>query len=274
MKPYKINFLTLFVIAAVLAGSCKKNETQSIPCVSEFFYGEGVYRMDTIKSVAPSYNEGQDVPGVFKATRTGLIVNASTGEIDVENSMPGNYTIRKIMLDNPACGNRIALAYVTILDRPKPPVILNTADDLSTWQPWYILDTEDKKEGTASVRNSGSGIVGTEFKLPQPVDIETTKDMGLLTFWFYISNPAAITNGQFELTSGGGPDVQELTWHLPGAVSLQPGWNFVTLRLIDAEYTGGVTDLTKINFFRCYTFISSAVTVKFDDFKVYHGQIE
>ncbi|MGC4233449.1 MAG: hypothetical protein QM594_10765, partial [Niabella sp.] len=58
----------------------------------------------------------------------------------------------------------------------------------------------------------------------------------------------------------------------PGAVQLQAGWNHVTLRLIDAEVTNGVADLTKINFFRCYIFPSETITVGFDDFKVYHGQ--
>ncbi|HMR84630.1 MAG TPA: hypothetical protein PKE30_15910 [Niabella sp.] len=274
MKPYKINFLTLCITAAVLVFSCKKNETQPIPCVSEFFYEGGVYRIDTTKIIAPSYKEGQDVPGVFKATRAGLIINASTGEIDVENSMPGNYTIRKIMIDNPSCGNRIALGYVTILDRPKPPVILHTADHMTGWNfaGTAKLDTEDKKEGSASIKNTGSGLLVSQFDLNPPIDIETTKDMGLLKFWFYISNPTAITNGQFELTSGGGPDKNELTWHLPGAVQLQAGWNHITLRLIDAEVTNGVADLSQINFFRCYIFPSGTITVGFDDFKVYHGQ--
>lgn len=282
MKSYKIKYFLPIVLAAFFITSCQKKAEIKQPenCTADFFYGNGLFRTDSFTTIQPEYTEGNVVDGSFQASSSGLIIDPVTGQIDVANSAPGGYNVRKMMTNTP-CGKRIAQAYITILPPAPKPVQLHSADNLTGWNFNGVsgLDAADKKEGSASVKIDlvGNPLVA-QINFAPAINVQTTRALGELRFWFYISAPLNLSQttevGQFELTSSGGPDNKEYTWRIiPERLNLAPGWNYLTLRFRDAEITGGEPDLSAISFFRCYMFANTGpLKIGFDDIKVYNGQ--
>ena len=89
------------------------------------------------------------------------------------------------------------------------------------------------------------------------IDISEYKQ-GYLHFYLYCSDISKIgTAGQIEITSSGKCDVNEYNWYLMQYVT-KTGWNEVWLDLWGAGTTGGVADLSNINYMRIYTLNGSA----------------
>ncbi len=92
-----------------------------------------------------------------------------------------------------------------------------------------------------------------------------SKDDLSLRMAIYISNGKGLrSGGQFEITSGHGPDQNELHWMSEG-VTLKDGWNVLYLDLKDAQATGGELDLSDINYLRFYLYGTEDLTMAFDD---------
>ena len=109
------------------------------------------------------------------------------------------------------------------------------------------------KEGSGSWRWQTTTLIGSFSS----VDISEYRQ-GYLHFYIYCSDISKIgTEGQIEITSSGTCDVNEYNWMLMQYVT-KTGWNDVWLDLSGAGTTGGVADLTKINYLRIYTLNSSA----------------
>ena len=90
------------------------------------------------------------------------------------------------------------------------------------------------------------------------IDISEYKQ-GYLHFYIYCNDISKIGSvGQIEITSSGRCDVNEYNWNLMQYVT-KTGWNEVWLDLWGAGTTGGVADLSKINYLRIYTLDSSAI---------------
>ena len=101
----------------------------------------------------------------------------------------------------------------------------------------------------------GEGAAGHNvyFK-PNNVNSGVTISKGKLHFKWYISDISKLKNaaGQLEISSSGANDVNELAWTTNFISYCKSGWNDVTLDLHNASATGGVIDLTKINWIRFY----------------------
>ncbi len=91
--------------------------------------------------------------------------------------------------------------------------------------------------------------------------------MDTLEFWLYVSDREALVaadfmDGEFELTSSGGPEMEETHWKLDDILAqcTQDGWNEIRLRFSDGEHyesplgtsSGGVTDWSRVNYVRFY----------------------
>ncbi|MCQ2425818.1 MAG: hypothetical protein MJ070_06700 [Lachnospiraceae bacterium] len=111
-------------------------------------------------------------------------------------------------------------------------------------------------------------------KLPVSVDL---RKADTVEFWFYVSDLRffdciqSLGVGQIELTSSGVNDKEETTWssdlgqHIVGTP--QTGWNLVRLDLNKPLTTPEKADLSRVNYFRCYFFVSPAakgITIAFD----------
>src|SRR5690606_8892736 len=84
--------------------------------------------------------------------------------------------------------------------------------------------------------------------------------------------------GQVELSSSGGPDVEELNWDLQ-AGDLKSGWNIVKLYFKNAKENKGAgnnsINLTAINFFRVYKPLNSgaSITARIDNMHFSHDPL-
>ena len=72
-------------------------------------------------------------------------------------------------------------------------------------------------------------------------------------------------NNQVELGSAGRPDQQEYHWKLSGLINQ---WNFISLKMNEANITGEAPDLGAINWFRIYDFKSGSVTTRIDAIEI------
>lgn len=88
-----------------------------------------------------------------------------------------------------------------------------------------------------------------------------SKDQLAVAFWLYSSTGDTLPAGQIELTSGGGPDAQELAWDPSVKINVTKGWNYVELKLNEFNTaTGGDIDLSSVNYLRWYTDAGSKLT--------------
>ena len=158
-----------------------------------------------------------------------------------------------------------------IPDLPIPGKVLDDCESLEGWlSNWTLsLDYEDMREGNASLKaenQTGPTLYRKNF---DPFDTEVTRENGYLAFDLYISDVAQWGPGdsQFELTSSGLPDVQEVSWNLHTEFGLVSGWNRVELSLAKANPT---VDLQAVNFIRFYhTNILGPVVFKIDHIRFY-----
>lgn len=264
----------LFVMSFLTISACAEEEVLE-PCISQFYYEGSPFRQGDNLVISPVFESGEDIPGEFTSTEGLVILDKKTGQVDVGASVPGVYTIRKAMIGNPSCGNRITLGIIAILP---PPAIFNLADNLTGWgySGQGYLDKEDKKEGEASIKTKVDGLVILQHNLVTPLDAKVGIAQGQLHFWLYISDPdqldANAEVGQMELTSSGEPDKEELTWMIvPSNLNLKAGWNQIVLKFKDAGTTGGAINLNAIKFFRLYMFPKAGaqtLTVGIDDMKI------
>ena len=118
---------------------------------------------------------------------------------------------------------------------------------LNIWSSRYIY------EGRGSWKWKTSTFEGAFT----PVDISEYKH-GYLHFYVYCSDISKMGSvGQIEITSSGQCDVNEYNWNVTPYIT-QTGWNEVWLDLFTAGTTGGMADLSSINYMRIYILDASA----------------
>ena len=109
---------------------------------------------------------------------------------------------------------------------------------------------DEHREGSGAFKTEGTGQIWYRFRdFAEALDVSAYDGV---SFWLYIDDVSRI-NGKLtvELTSSGGPDVEELQWALTAGVDLTNGWNEVVL-YFDEAAKKGVTDLSAINFIRIF----------------------
>ena len=161
-----------------------------------------------------------------------------------------------------------------IPDLPIPGKVIDACDALTGWGGgWALsLDENDKKEGTACLRaervEGGHDVVFQ--KAFAPFDTEVNRENGYLAFDLYVSDVSRVDpniHHQFELTSAGGPDVNEVYWSIQEMGALNNGWNKVELSLAKA---GADVNLSAVNFIRFYHLdIPIGVVIKIDHIRFY-----
>ncbi len=84
-----------------------------------------------------------------------------------------------------------------------------------------------------------------------------------LDLWIYVSDVSKFDGGgQLEITSANGPDTDEYNWAVSD-LNLSNGWNELHLKISSANVMGD-PDLSAINFFRLYQFVSGDVQSRID----------
>jgi len=146
-------------------------------------------------------------------------------------------------------------------------VVLDYCDSETAWRSsnGINIDTEDKKEGYASLISQGGGTDWFTKTFDIPVN-SLCDESSYLDLWLYVSDVSKFNGGgQLEITSAGKPDENEYNWGV-GDLNLSNGWNELHLQISSANVMGN-PDLSKINFFRLYQFVSGEVISRVDIIK-------
>lgn len=147
---------------------------------------------------------------------------------------------------------------------PAGIVVLDYCDEVSAWSSTngLELDSENKQEGFASLSNEGGGTDKLKKVFDPPVNT-FCDESSTFNLWLYVSDISAFDgSGQIEITSTGRPDVDEYSWNVSN-LNLVNGWNELNLKISDASKNGN-PDLSAINFFRFYQFVSADIVTKID----------
>jgi hypothetical protein len=150
-------------------------------------------------------------------------------------------------------------------------VVLQRCDRTNLWGSSNTLtaDSDDKKEGMASIRFTGSGT--NWFSKTFSQTHTGIDESGYLKFWLYVSDPGSFSGGgSIEITSSGGPDMDEYSWNI-SSLQLAGGWNELVLPIASATKSGD-PDLDAVNFFRVYQNLDAPVTAKLDDIRFITGE--
>ncbi len=143
-------------------------------------------------------------------------------------------------------------------------LVLDYCDSYAGWNSSNGVDIDivEKKEGYASLVSEGGGTdwFSKRFNTPVNTYCDTSSYLDL---WLYVSDVSLFDGGgQLEITSAGGPDTDEYNWAVSD-LNLVDGWNELHLKIGDANVMGE-PDLSAINYFRLYQFVSGAVTTRID----------
>lgn len=139
---------------------------------------------------------------------------------------------------------------------------LDDCDSEADWNPASLqLTNTDIVQGDAAIEFNGSSTDEFSKIFSTPYDAMGSRSGSVLQFWYYVSDPSKLdASNQVEISSSGGPDLDEYNWSLS---NLKSGWNFVQLPVSGANRIGA-PDLKSINWFRLYRFKNGSVTTKID----------
>ncbi len=146
-------------------------------------------------------------------------------------------------------------------------IVLDYCDSDAGWNSnnGINIDTEEKKEGYASLISQGGGTDWFKKTFETPVN-SLCDSTSYLDLWLYVSDVSKFDGGgQLEITSAGRPDVDEYNWAVSD-LNLSNGWNELHLQISSANVMGN-PDLSAINFFRLYQFVSGDVVTRVDIIK-------
>ncbi|WPU94752.1 GDSL-type esterase/lipase family protein [Mucilaginibacter sabulilitoris] len=150
------------------------------------------------------------------------------------------------------------------------PYIVDNCDAATNWtsQNTLTLNTTDKKEGNAALQSLGSGTLEFQKHFTAFNPGATTANGGAIQFWYYVSDVSKLSSSnQIELGSGGNADINEYNWNIGPLVN---GWNFISKTFASAGTTGGIPDITALNWLRIYHSKTASVTTRIDGIRIVH----
>lgn len=147
--------------------------------------------------------------------------------------------------------------------------VISHVEEISPWfGTGHELRTTDAPVGNAWIASTardgaGSAIFAASFANMDLTDFKN----GKIHLWIYVEDISKVQGGQFEFTSSGGPDNQEMSWDISKYLT-KSGWNEVTMPLSEASAVAGGADLTMLNFIRIYLVLSDDTVVGMDEVSI------
>jgi hypothetical protein len=133
--------------------------------VADFTYSAAAYCKASTTTVAANL---AGAAGQFTSTPAGLVINASTGAIDVANSQPGVYSVTNTIAATADCG-QIVSAPVNVIITAQPVITTTQGCVDNHYQLQVVMDTDpvysvDNVDITWTYTNANGGTdtVGTE----------------------------------------------------------------------------------------------------------------
>ena len=162
-------------------------------------------------------------------------------------------------------GNDVVLSLTINPISNSSEVVIDLCENASSWTSANTLTiSNDYQEGGHSIQATGSKNrdFSKNFATKNAVNNNT------LSFWYYVSDVSLLNAGnQVELGSGGNSDINEYNWDIDLS-SLQNGWNQIELPFWEADTTGGMPDLTQLNWFRLGRSKSDTLISRLDDIRL------
>ena len=159
------------------------------------------------------------------------------------------------------------------------PEVFDECDSADGWGSGLgavTVDAVDKRDGEGSIAVTGNsgGVVFFQKVFDEPFAAPCTLEKGHFTCYIYVSDAdilAKNTKGQFEITSGGACDNQEINFTYD-QLNLSTGWNAIDLPLSQAHKNGDV-NLDALNYIRMYHTDTKKqdITIKLDRIAFYEG---
>ena len=132
------------------------------------------------------------------------------------------------------------------------------------------VDTEEKKEGTGSLRfdTKNSKVLGIIQSQNLNVDMTSIWDDGYVGFWVYVSDYSAAKQMIMEISSNNAIDKNEYQIELTNQI-MDSGWNYVVFKLSDMNFQPA-GEVDKANILRWRLFVlgnqtGKDVTLRIDD---------
>ncbi len=178
--------------------------------------------------------------------------------------------------------NEIRFVYPTLIE---PFDAIGTEKTDGMWRGslgTVTLDETGQKEGdgciTVTTNQPNPNSVPFVYSAFTPKNYPAvTRDNGWAKIWIFVSDAAGwnkVNDGQFEITSGGNPDIEEINWAFNKWNNLETGWNELKLKVSETG-TVGVIQFDKINFIRWYVRnIDEGLTIKLDALQMYQDGFE
>jgi len=144
--------------------------------------------------------------------------------------------------------------------------VLDNLENTAGWNGTFSPESKNVYQGKGALRitstDFGDGrLLCLAYKNINPVDLSEYAD-GYIRFYLYVENENNLGNeSQFELTSSGTCDQEELTC-LINTLDLHNGWNEL---IYSIEELSGPVQLDKVNFIRLYMFQTGPQTLILDD---------
>lgn len=130
--------------------------------------------------------------------------------------------------------------------------VLDDCDSTTQYLVSRYPDTTNYVQGTGSwYANNEAGRITARF-----LDLDTSLlpafEEAYLEFYYYVYDATNINAGQIELSSSGYEDVEELSFDVtPKTMTLENGWNFVSVKLTDFKNDGSF-DYSRLSYFRFF----------------------
>ncbi|MBD2713818.1 T9SS type A sorting domain-containing protein [Microvirga sp. STR05] len=141
-----------YTVTYSVAGTCPSSATTSVTIttapVATFSYANAAYCAGASGTATPVFGTGASA-GTFSASGTGLVLNATTGAINLSTSAAGTYTVTNAIAASGGCAASTATASVTITARPAQPTVspvyngttTTLTSSSATGNQWYLNGT-------------------------------------------------------------------------------------------------------------------------------------
>ncbi len=131
------------------------------------------------------------------------------------------------------------------------------------------IDAETHKEGEGAIQiiSAANRDTNLMFKLYENGNTGITMDSGTITFWLYVSDPAALDTWSAVQLSSGWINENCLTWTLNSNM-VQAGWNELHFTFAEAAATGTFDPASLSLFWFAAANMGDGVVIKLDDIRI------
>jgi len=199
-----------FVVTFNSGGPCPTFSDTTISILENidpnFFFDESTYCLNAVNVVTSLNN--LFVPNNFSVTPVGLSIETTTGEIDLENSISGVYTVTNVV-SYLNCPTTSFDTLITIFDLPEAS-LLGDYVVCDSVMPIIDIDFEGSEPWIFSYQHTGVGVVYTDTISSTPYSIPNVDFGEYILLTIEDSLCSGVTFGSAQIVESIGPEVDSV----------------------------------------------------------------